>query len=227
MKLSIATTRWETLLGWSYLLISQLVLPNLLIPVGHWLGLSLTEFNILYFCINFAFVVAVFHCFLWKSVQAAWAKRWRCLLYAAEGFLIYFALLILTSLVIAPWISPNFSNVNDDVINELATEHTAFFGICVVFLGPVAEEMLFRGVVFQGLYRKNRILAYCVSVLLFAAVHILDYIGSANWKTLLICFIQYLPAGIALARIYETSDTIIVPMLLHIVLNLRSFSSMR
>jgi len=227
MNLSISTTRREILFGWSYLLISQLVLPNLLVPVGHWLGFSLTEFNILYFCVNFVFVVAIFRRFLWKSLLAAWAKRWRCLLYAAEGFLIYYALLILISLVITPWISPGFSNVNDAVINDLAKEHTVFFGICVVFLGPVAEEMLFRGVVFQGLYRKNRILAYCVSVLLFSAVHIFDYIGSANWKTLLVCFMQYLPAGIAFAKIYETSDTIAIPMLLHIILNMKSFSALR
>ena len=227
MKLSVSTTRQETLLGWCYLLFSQFILARLLSPIGHLLTLSLTEFNILYFCVNFISVVAIFRRFLWKSIQVAWAKRWRCLLYIAEGFLVYYIILVMISLIITPWISPNFSNVNDDFINKLANEHTAFFGVCVVFLGPVAEEMLFRGVVFQGLHRKNRKLAYCVSILLFAAVHILEYIGSANWKTLLVCFIQYLPAGIAFARIYESSDTIITPMLLHIALNLRSFSAMR
>ena len=227
MKLSISMTRQEALLGWSYLLISQILLPNLLALFGHLLGLSLTEFNILYFCVNFAFVVIIFRRFLWSSMQIAWSKRWRCLLYVAEGFLIYYLLLVLIMVVIAPWIAPDFSNVNDDVVNKLANEHTVLFGICVVFLGPVAEEMLFRGVVFQGLHRKNRMLAYCVSVALFAAVHIIDYIGSADWKTLLICFMQYLPAGIAFATIYEASDTIMTPMLLHIILNLKTFSAMR
>lgn len=227
MKLSISMTRWETLLGWSYLLISQVVLPSLLALVGHWLEFSLTEFNILYFCVNFIFVAVIFHRFLWKSVQVFWAKWWRCLLYVAGGFIVYFLCAMMVSVIITPWIGANFSNVNDEAVIEMAREHTVIMGICIVLIGPITEEMLFRGVVFQGLHRKNRTLAYCVSVLLFAAVHILDYIGYTDWKTLVICFLQYLPAGIALASIYEASDTVVTPMLLHIALNLRSFSAMR
>ena len=66
---------------------------------------------------------------------------------------------------------------------------------------------------------KNPTLAFLLSVLCFAAIHILDFIGNTDWKTLLACFVQYLPAGIALINAYVASDTIITPIFMHIIIN--------
>ena len=228
MKLSVSTTRKEMLLGCGYWLLSLFVLPTALQLVCYLLGisLSLSLLNILFFAINFICVVGIFHKFLLSSVKVAWTKPWKCLWCVCKGLLCYYAFTFLVSVVIAPWVGPNFSNVNDDAILELAKEHTGLFAFGTVFLVPVTEEVFYRGLLFQGNFHRKPKLAFWLSVFCFAAIHILDFIGSTDWKTLLACFVQYLPAGIALANAYVASDTIVTPILMHITINLIAVTSL-
>ena len=228
MKLSISMTRRELLLGWGYLLITEFALSTILYLIGDLLGfpMSLSTLNILYFVINFVCVVGIFHKFLWSSVKLARAKPLRCLGCAAKGLVVYYALTYLVAIVISPWVGPDFSNVNDNAIVEISKERPGIFAFGTILLVPVAEEVIFRGLLFQGFYRKNKHLALWLSVCCFAAIHIVDFIGSTDWKTLLACFVQYLPAGIALANAYVASDTIVTPILMHITLNLIAVTSL-
>ena len=84
---------------------------------------------------------------------------------------------------------------------------------------PVAEECLFRGIVFRGIYDRSHILAWIVSAGLFALVHVIGYFGSAAPLTLLLCFLQYIPAGICLAASYRLSGSILSPILIHAAVN--------
>lgn len=229
MKLSISMTRRETLWGWFYFLVYLLILPTVIDLVVSLLGLALSQsiLNILYHIINFICIAGIFRGFLWASAKAAWAKPLKCLQYAFQGLCIYYVCTLLLSVMIAPWVGPDFSNVNDDTVIALSKEHTGLFIFCTALLVPIVEEVLFRGLVFQGLYRKNQLFALLFSVLLFAAIHLLNYIGRTDWKTLLICFLQYLPAGLALAGSYVMSDTIVTPILMHITVNLIGFIASR
>ena len=201
MKLSISMTRRETQLGWFFFPISLFVLPTIIASVGDLLGapLSPTTLNIFYFVINFLCVIGIFHRFLLESLKFAWATWRKCLRFTLQGLGMHFACALLVEVIIAPWVGPWFSNVNDDTIIEMSKNHTLLFSFCTIVLVPITEEILFRGLVFGTLYKKNHRFALCVSVLIFASIHLLDYIGTADWKTLLVCFLQYLPAGFALA----------------------------
>ena len=84
---------------------------------------------------------------------------------------------------------------------------------------PIVEEALFRGLFFAPLYRKVPILAYVVSTVLFSAIHVVGAIGTLDALSILLCFIQYLPAGIALGFVYQRTGNIIGPMLLHFMIN--------
>ena len=220
MKLSIFLTRRERLFGWSYLLISLFVMPFALTLLNTLLAkpLSDTVLNLIFFTVNFLAVCIVFHRFLLASVKLALAKPLYCLRIALIGFAFYYCAILFTSRGIK-WFYPSFSNVNDSAIADLFKEYTSAMAFATVFLVPITEETFYRGLVFQGLYRKNRILAYCLSTLVFAGIHIIGYIGLSDWQTLLLCFVQYLPAGLALAWSYEKTDTIITPMLIHIIVN--------
>ena len=228
MKLSISMTRREFLLGWGYLLFSTLFLPALLGLVSSLLAEPLSEalVNILYFAINFLCVAVIFRRFLWSSLKTAASKPWHCLLFALIGFGVYMLAMLIMSAVIAG-IDPDFSNVNDDAIIDMAQEHTGWIAFCTVFLVPITEETLYRGLLFQGLQRKSRVLAYLVSVSVFAWIHVMGYIGSFDALTLVLCFVQYLPAGAILALAYEKTDTIITPILIHIIINQIGISAMR
>lgn len=228
MKLSISTNRAENILGYVYLLVSLFILPVLISLIGHLLGvkLSLSVINIVYFVTNFMCIITIFHRFLRQSVQALIKNPWRCLRFAALGLGLYFVSMILFSFVIV-WIDPNFSNVNDNAIAGIAQENTRLISFCTIFLVPITEETLYRGLVFQRLQRKSLSLGYCVSMVVFSLIHITGFIGTTDWRTLLICFIQYLPAGFALAWAYEHADNIIAPILIHITINQIGMSALR
>ena len=228
MKLSISTTRREAFLGWGYLLVSMFGLPYLIGWVSTLLARPLTEAmaNIVYFAVNFLCVVIIFHRFLFSSLKAAVKNPWRCLRFAFLGLLIYYgASLILSQIILR--IDPEFANVNDSNLMELSKENYSLMAFCTTLLVPITEETLYRGLLFQGLQRKSRILAYLLSSLIFAGIHVMGYIGFADTRTLLLCYVQYLPAGLSLAWAYEKADTIVAPMLIHITINQLAMSVMR
>ena len=228
MKLSIATTRQENILGYIYLAFSQILLSSLIAIVAYLWGypLSITTLNIIYFLVNFVSVVAIFHRFLGRSLQAAWKNIPKCLINVLIGFGIYYWGTILLGFLITR-IDPNFANVNDQAVTGMVQENPLMMSICTVILVPVVEETLYRGLIFQQLQRKHRILAYIVSAVVFSSIHVVGFIGSVDWLTLLLCFMQYLPAGIALAWAYERADTIVAPILIHMIVNQIGMSTMR
>lgn len=228
MKLSIATTRQENLLGYIYLAFSQILLADVIAIVSYYLGypISLSVLNITYFLVNFISIVAIFHRFLGRSLQAAWKNIPKCLINVLIGFGIYYWGTILVGLLIT-WINPSFANVNDQAVTGMVQENPLIMGVCTVFFVPVVEETLYRGLIFQQLQRKHRLLAYIISVAVFSSIHVVGFIGSVNWLTLALCFMQYLPAGIALAWAYERADTIVAPILIHMIVNQIGMSAMR
>ncbi len=228
MKLSISMTRRETLLGSVYLLFSIFLFPVLLGLINSMLPtpLSATELNLVFFAVSFVTVVTILRRFLWESLKIAIRSPWRCLRFAGVGMLLYYVGMLLVTQIILR-ISPDFSNVNDNNIMDLYGEHPALMSLCTIWLVPITEESLHRGVIFQSLRQKNRLLAYVVSSAFFSIIHVMGYVGQFDWLTLILCFIQYLPAGIALAVAYEKADTIVAPMLMHITINQIATSVLR
>ena len=220
MKLSISMTRRERLLGGSYLILSLFALPTLLVLASALLSIPLSEsnLNLIYFGLNFLFAVGIFHRFLIATVRHTADRIWRCLRFGAIGLLLYFGATELVSRGIL-WLRPDFFNVNDASISSMVYEYPLLWNFSAVLLVPISEELFYRGLLFQGLQAKNRLVAYAVSTVIFAGIHVLGYIGQYDWVQLTLCFIQYLPAGLTLAWAYEKSDTIIAPMLMHITIN--------
>lgn len=228
MSLSVSLTKKEFRWGLLYLCLQLLVLPVLLATVNSFLGEPLSEsvLNILFFFINFLCILLIFHRFLWSSFKILLKRPWFCLRIAFVCFVLYFFSNFLISWLVL-FIDPDFVNINDSSIVMMADEHYSLIALCTVLLVPITEETLFRGVVFHSLYRKNRFLGYFLSTAIFASIHVLGYITSAGPLTLLLCFIQYIPAGIFLAWSYTKSDTIWVPILIHMAVNEIAFSVMR
>ena len=95
------------------------------------------------------------------------------------------------------------------------------------FWFPSPKKPYTGGCSFRDCTEKSRLLAYLASTLVFAAIHVIGYIGLYDFTTLLLCYIQYLPAGIALCFAYEKADTIAAPILMHIAINQIGMSAMR
>ena len=229
MKTLTVTLRpGEKILGFLYLAIEILLLQSCIWMVNLFLGepMSEAQLNFLYFFINFLFTTLIFHRFLIDCGKIALAAPLRCLSVAFTGFSLNWLANIAVSMVITGFF-PDFYNVNDDSIAGLVRDNYVLMSIGTVLLAPVAEELLFRGLVFGSLYNHSRWLAYTVSVAGFACLHVIGYIGLYSPVHLLLCFAQYIPAALILCWVYARSNTIWAPILLHIAVNGIAILSMR
>ena len=121
---------------------------------------------------------------------------------------------------IAYILRPDFVNLNDQSIAGMLKNSYWLMGIGTVLLVPMAEETLFRGLIFHGLYSKNKALAFAVSTMAFAAVHVISFIGKYDASLLLLSLLQYVPAGICLAFAYAKTGTVWTPIIMHTAINL-------
>ena len=222
-KLTASMTHNETLLGWIYLVFELTLLQILLYAVNVMLGnpFSDTIINVIYFTVNFLAVLLIFHKYLWKNTKIALENPLRCLTSALLGFAMFWAATYVVAIIIIV-VYPDFYNVNDSAIGEMFQENAILMAVGTIVFAPLAEEVLFRGLIFRPLYNRSPILGYLVSTLGFAALHVIGYIGSYEPLHLVMCFLQYLPAGIALGFAYARSNTIWSPILFHMVVNLIS-----
>lgn len=98
-------------------------------------------------------------------------------------------------------------------IQELLLEERGWVvGLTVVLacvIGPVAEEVLFRGVLFGALRRRSsRLVAMVISGALFSAAH-----------TNAVGFVPILLLGCVLADLYERTGSLLSPIAVHMVHN--------
>ena len=213
----ITLTSKEIRNGIAYLALNLLLLPGLVSMVGLGLGLDMAGINFCYYFLNFAFVLWIFRKFLWGNVLVALDRLFPVLWYGILGYLGYETVTNLVSALIF-LINPAFVNFNDATVASMVTQ-SPLLAFSVIALVPLAEETLYRGLVFRGLYEKNHILAYCVSMAFFSAIHVVGYADVLSPAQLLFSFIQYLPAGYCLCFVYRRSGTIITPIAVHMAIN--------
>ncbi len=228
MKLSISMSRKEVIFGWLLMAGQLLILPVIAVTVNGVLPapVSDAQMNIALFVLEFLLATVIFRKFLRASARRALGSPFRCLRFAALGLLLYYIGSFVVGLVIG-YIDSDFSNINDSNISILAQDNYTLMFLCTVLLVPVTEELLYRGLIFRGLQKKNRLVAYLLSAVVFSLIHVVGYIGLTSTTTLLLCLLQYIPAGLSLCWAYEKADTIWAPILMHMTVNQISISLMR
>ncbi len=206
--------------GWCWMLFYLLALPSLLYRLNERLPqrLSDTALNGLFYFINFVAILLIFGSFLCQSLRHA-LKKPGALVKAVIVGLCGYTLGTWTVTQVACLIVPEFSNANNDAIIRMGKNGWVLMTLGTVVFAPVAEECLFRGLLFRRIYPEKPASAWALSMLAFAAIHVTGYIGSVPALTLLLCFLQYLPAGAALAWAYIEADTIWAPIALHCLIN--------
>lgn len=84
-----------------------------------------------------------------------------------------------------------------------------FFFVSAVILGPIVEELLFRGVLFRFLYRLNlKKTAYAITAVLFAVMH-----GNSMG------FVSFIILALVFAWIYQKFQTLSLCIIAHMVFN--------
>lgn len=221
----IQPTRFERIAGWVYLPIYLFFLSIVLAFIAYQLDINLQSeenqlhINVVYGMINFLFVTVIFRRYLAKSFKCIRQRPGRFCAALFGGYAVYqtgtVAMKILTE-----FIQPGLENINDASLVSFGKTGIVEMLVYSVILVPVVEECLFRCVIFSTIRKRSRFWAYAISALAFASIHVFGYIGNYPISTLILCYIQYLPAGLVLAWALEFSGSIWASVGIHAISNL-------
>lgn len=219
-NLYVSMNRSEKILGWVYLAFQLLFLPGVLTWINGQLGSPMNQavYNFAYHAVNFVAMVCIYHRFLKDSLVSAWGDIWNFIQAVVLGFVAFWACGKVFDWVVS-LIRADLSNINDSTVISMLQSNYILMVICVVVLAPVTEELLYRGLIFRNIWQQSKAAAYLISMVAFSAVHVIGYIGATDPVTLILCFIQYLPAGLCLAWTYTKADNIFAPIAVHALNN--------
>lgn len=214
-------TKMQSKVGLVFLPFHMLILPLLIGMLANYLPGGLDELTqtTIYYSIGLTFSLTV----MWKFLRGAFDilldNMIRSVTALLFGYILYLLLSYLAAGVLLTLLGDTVSNPNNQALLDAASESPrAVLGLAV-FIAPLVEELLFRGVIFGGLRAKHRLLAFVVSIALFGIYHVWQYaLMTMDW-TLLVYAIQYIPAGYVLAWAYEKTDSIWVSIFLHMFIN--------
>lgn len=220
-SLGYGLSRVATIAGWCYLPFYLFLLSYLIQYVAALLGLhpSMLTVNLIYFAVNLAVVLIIFHDFLrqrffgpgfWNFVQAI-----------ILGFVLYYAATWAVRFALDK-LAPGYTIYNNETVGELVLADRRAMSFVTIILAPIIEETLVRGLVFGSLHRTSRWLAYIVSCFLFVFMHNWQYFALHPAGSVLLSCVPYVPAAVALGWVYEKSSTIWAPITLHALINAMS-----
>ena len=170
----------EQIAGTVFFVIYLVVLPFATAPLfrlaERLLGTAISPSlqNAIYYYILFAVTLVIFHSFLGRTTRNFADNLGNACKAVAVGLIALYGLnelmYRLTRLLVN-----NHTNLNDTAISAQIHDAPRVTLLIVIFLAPFVEEVLFRGLVFGNLKSKSRVVAYLVSCLLFALLHVWQF----------------------------------------------------
>ena len=227
--LYVSMTRKEQNMGLG--LLTLMLLSVLVFPVR---TAPLDEF--LFYGGYFIVALVVFRHFLRSSLEVPLTPFATILKFALLGYGLAFLANLLTNDLFFYFLpnhfyydetGPHFYNVCKAALESLARKNFPLTAIAVILFVPVVEELLYRGVVFGSLVQKNLPLAYVISTIVYCLVLTVPVLGQYRTDYVILSFIQYLPINLMFCWIYTRSETILTPILAHMVMNAVSIFAMR
>lgn len=218
-------SRPQQIFGIIYLPIHIFVLPLLLPELFAKYGIvDLGTVNLVYYAIGLVVTFAAFMSYLRAEFDPLVERLFHCILtfFMALG-LDYILSLAVNSIVLA--LTQGVDNPNDTTIGEIALQSSGAIKAAAVFMAPIVEEVLFRGVIFGAVRERSRGLAYVLSVLIFSVYHVWQYVAVTGDLKLMVYVLQYIPVSIVLAWAYERSGTLWVPIGFHMMINSMTFAA--
>lgn len=213
-------SRTQTVLGWIYFVVHMALLPRLLWLYADVSPKPMTEpqVNLIWLVIGMVFVLCVMYTYLRRCFDILLDRLRLCLLAIPIAFLISYALRNFLSLIIL-LIGDLGENPNDAAIIADTADNAGLERAMGIFLAPIVEEVLCRGVIFGSIRTRSRGWAYVVSVALFALGHVWQYALAFRSPVLLLYAIQYVPMAVAFAWAYERTGSIWTPIFVHMCNN--------
>lgn len=210
--------------GYIYLPFHIIILPLFINMLATYLpgGLGETAANSIYYGLGFAFCLVC----MWKYLRSAFdllldnmATNIMAMLFGGVSYLL---LSYLASGVLFAILGDAQIASNNETISEISVESSRQLLGLAVFIAPIIEEVLFRGVIFGALAQKHRRAAFIVSITLFAFYNVWQLaLTTMDW-TMFVYMIMSIPMGYAMAWVYEKTNCLWAPIFLHMLINMLS-----
>lgn len=209
-------TKKQAIAALLWLPVHIIVLPTLLTVLVHRGLLGVTAANLMVYVIGAVYMLLVLRRFFRRDFDALCDHPLRIFLLVFGSFWASRFGEVLIALLLEA-LSVTGSNENNEAVIQMAKDSIGPTAAMAVILAPIVEESMFRAGIFGLIRRKSRFWAYAVSALCFALYHVWE---SALYDPRQLLFIlQYLPASLALAYVYERSDSIWGCIFLHMLIN--------
>lgn len=186
------------------------------IDVGN--NATVAWWNLIYYIFLLALLVCVFSSFLHREWSQFISNKKFCM----QGWFTWFFVALggnLAGSVAVLLLLPQQLNPNQEAINSAVKTAALPMILATIIIGPICEEIIFRGFIFRCLRKHSWIIAHIVSAALFAFNHLWQDIISGNWSLLLMT-IPYFLMGIALSSAYESKRNLAIPISIHMAVNL-------
>ncbi|MBE6910500.1 MAG: CPBP family intramembrane metalloprotease [Ruminococcaceae bacterium] len=203
-----------------YLLVMPLLLDKLFALCERLLGTQIEAGlrSALYYYVIFAVTLVIFHSFLGQTTSRFFDNLNRSLATLFLALLVFYGANELIYRLLR-LLQISRANLNDTTIAAQVNAAPRTTALIVVFLAPFVEEVLFRGLVFGCVKEKSRVVAYALSALLFAFLHVWTFAVSSWDLSYFILMVQYLVPGLVFAWAFDRSGTLWTSILLHASVN--------
>lgn len=210
----------EQRVGWVFFALNLFVFPFLVGLVTRFLeehlelGVPAAQSSAIYYAAVLLLLVAVFWDFLKNAFRILSDNTRRNLFALVVGFLSGMLFTVLLSLIPLPVENPVIGDYRGQFL--LAPGFTT---AVVMFLRPMTEEILYRGLLFGSLRKKNRPLAYVVSIGLSALAAVWQFAVPDGGVMYLLLALRYIPLAAAATWAYDIGGSVLTPMALRVILN--------
>lgn len=221
----VSLSHFETVGGGIFLACYLLLLPfirnGLFRAIENLMGTSISaavEYNIYYYVL-LVVTILIFYNFIGRSLSYFFGNMPETFRSVGLGLVAFYGLNELLYRATHVLLGNNV-NLNNYAISAQIDDAPRTTLLIVVVVAPLIEEVLFRGYVFGSLKGRSRTTAYVVSCLLFAFLHVWQFVGgdvlSINRFILLL---QYLVPGMVLSWSYDRCGSLWGPFFLHAAAN--------
>ncbi len=128
--------------------------------------------------------------------------------------LIGFIVMLLINVASMPFMKTS-GNTNVDSLTSLLRSFSFFMVVFVAFIGPILEEVLFRGLFLNWFFPHQRTLSIILSAVIFGTFHVDFTSGSVDP----IYWLSKILLGLVLALIYNRTKNLKASITLHILNN--------
>ena len=224
MNFTSRLTKGETIAALAWIPVHIIALPDILGMMSRNGRFGVTTANLVLYAAGAVYMLALLGRFLRREFDPLCDRPFFCLLQVAGSYvaMLFFNAAFAAILMLISG-EEIIANPNNQAVTGLAETSPGIIKATGIFLAPIVEELMFRAGIFGTIRRKNRVLAYIVSMLAFGIYHVWAYLPENPLYLLFI--IQYLPVSWLLCRCYEKTNTIWTPIFMHMLVNAVSMTA--